>query len=982
LRTTFIPSHTKPLNAAKRRRNMEECMVKTLKVSKAIAFLLVLPLVFSFLSFSFSCAQAGNQFQASIWVDGGCGSSHSEGDPITIHFMIEAVSSHDYSSNARISIIDHYPNNAGSQYLIRDETCTINAICHYNSTVNCDFGGEGIEMLELIAEIYTSTGTITVGDTCSFYVHCSEDNTPPDISVVELVQPVNTVLSTRVPTFTWKILLTHYQEVASWTLEVASDIQMQQNRKTVTGLTNLSTIISGNYASVSYTLPTAHALTNGTWYWHVSAADAAHNDSAFTLVKSFVVNAREESPVKVTLVSPPNRFENTPSRPTFSWLQVQGATLYRLQVDNNSNFSSLEINQDSIATTSYMAPSDMEPGTYYWRVISNAANAEWSDTWSFTISEEIPKQVVLSSPSSGAQDMPITPLFQWQSLEGATSYTLEVSTSTSFTSLVVYKPGLTATRWGTASDWEANNPSQLEDGMYYWRVSSNLAGSTSAIWNFTVKKFRGGEIGITVHVSDLNGDPLAGAAIELTREGELAGTGSTDALGRATISGLESGTYTIEVRSTGYNTYTERVILSSDITKDITLYRGAVIHGYVYYDNTQNSAPNVAVRVYESQTQLQVVSDITDTNGYFIMDNIADNRVYYIVVGTYEDQKKQGIIAVDSPTTANALTILIKTEGEVIGVVQDEAGTPLPGAKVTVRDGEDQFVNSMSTNNIGSFTFKVTPGQYYVEVTVSNYEDYKGDVFTVEYKEIEDLGLITLNSQMGTLVVTVQNGGGPLDATVTVKDAAGRIINTITVTGGEGSGEISAGTYSLEANADKHQPQLVTGITIESGTTVFQDFILTPTSGSIEIYIIDTDGMPIFEAEIFLDGQSAGITNPIGELAISDVSPGNHNIYIVKENFRDYQEIWRVNPGETLKRNVTLEKSTNWLYILLVVLAVGAVIVALKFANPRFTVFTKGRTVAFCPYCGNKIRKNWSTCLYCGANLDKTRIYDDDTRIY
>ncbi|MBU7033152.1 MAG: carboxypeptidase regulatory-like domain-containing protein [Theionarchaea archaeon] len=772
-------------------------------------------------------------------------------------------------------------------------------------------------------------------------INFSIDNTPPSISVVELVQPVDTTLSTRIPTFTWKIPLTNYQEVANWTLEYASDIQLQQNRKTISGLTNLSTIISGSNASISYTLPTSQALVNGTWYWHVSASDAAGNNSAFTAVKSFVVNAGEEPPSKVQLVSPPNAFENTPVRPTFSWLQVTGASSYQLQVDNNSTFASPEIDQSGIITTSYMAPSDLTPAKYYWRVISNAPNAQWSDTWSFTISGEEVAQVILTSPTSGAQDMPSKPLFQWQALEGATSYTLEVATNTTFTSLVVNKSGLTATSWGTAADWESNDPSELGEGTYYWRVSSSIANSTSAVWNFTVPSAQqpGGAVTLTLNVSNLNGDAISGAGITLRKDGDTVATATCDAQGKAVIENLESGTYSMEVSAAGYSAYAESLNLSSNTTKNVTLYRGAVIHGYIYYDNTQNPASNVAVRVYESQTELQVVSDITDTSGYFVVDNISGDKSYYIVVENYEDQKKQGIVPVEAPTTVNAITIIIKTEGEIIGVIQDETGSPLPGAKVTLRDGNGQFVNSTSSNNIGSFTFKVTPGKYYVEVTLFNYDDYTGDIFTVEYKEVEDLGLITLTSKTGSLALTVQDVDGTmLNATVTVTDELGNLIDTISVIAGTASADLIIGTYTLEADAEGYKSQLATNVVIQSGTTASQAFVLSPAPGSIKVYISDFEGLPLADAEVYLDGESAGMTDETGSLTITDVTAEDHEISVVKEGYADYKEIQTVNPEETLILELTMEETG-----LPITIIVPVVIVAVIAGGAFF--FLRGRGV-------------------------------------
>lgn len=768
-------------------------------------------------------------------------------------------------------------------------------------------------------------------------IYFSVDNTPPDIGSVELVQPVNTTLQTRIPTFTWRIPLTQYQDVTSWTLEYASDTQLQQNRRTISGLSNLSTIISGDKASISYTLTSSQALTNGTWYWHLSATDAAGNISAFTTVASFVVDAGEEEAVTVSLISPPNGFENTPKRPTFSWLPAEGATTYHLQVSANSAFTNLQIDQENIATTSYMAVSDLDPGTYYWRVNSNAPNTQWSDVWSFSISgeEEPPEQVVLTSPSSGTQNVSSTPTFNWQSVEGASSYTLEVATSTSFNTTVVNK-SVTTTQWGTASDWEGNTPSELDPGTYYWRVSAtNVPDSMSAIWNFTVPEPEDeGEISLTVVLSNINDDPVSGASVTLTQGTATAAQTTTDATGRAVINELESGTYTLEITAEGYNSHTESVNLSSSTTKNITLYRGAVVHGYVYYDNTQNPAANVAVRVYESETQVQVVSDITDTNGYFIMDDIPQDQTYYIIVESYEDQKKQGIIPVGEPTTANALTIIVKTEGEIIGVVQDVEGSPLPGAKVTLRDSQGQFVNSTSTSNIGSFNFKVTPGKYYIEVTLSGYEDITGDIFTVEYKEVEDVGLVTLQSKTGTLVVNVQGEGGqPLEATVTITDEAGNVVDTLSVSGGTASADIEVGTYSLQADADGYTPQTVSDITIESGTTVSQDFMLSLALGSIKVVVTDAEGSPIPDTQVFVDGESVGTTDENGELIAPDVSPEDHEISVSKEGYADYKEIQTVNPEETLVLDLTLEEKgfpMRYAAIILIAVVAGVVYFLLK----------------------------------------------------
>lgn len=697
--------------------------------------------------------------------------------------------------------------------------------------------------------------------------------------LVELVQPVDTTLSTNIPTFTWKISMIDYKNVANWTLEYTSNIQMQQNKHVITGLTNLSTRISDNYFFCSYTLSSARSLDNGKWYWHVIARDITGNIYTSSPVRSFVVIA--EIPVKVSLAYPPNGLSDAPVRPTFSWIEAQGATSYWLQVDNSSNFSSPEIDQDNIATTSYVASSDLEPQGYYWRVNSNAPNTQWSETWFFIIPKYTPQQVALISPSNGAKDMPPSLLFKWQPLEGANSYTLEISTSASFASLVVKKTGLVITSWGTASDWESNNPSELEDGTYYWRVSSNLPDSTSAIWNFTVKRQSTGEkISLTVIVSNIHGEPLSGATITLKEDGSEVATKKTDASGQAVIVDLESGIYTMEVTAEGYRPRSVPLDLSKDTTKDtttkkedITLYRRGVIHGYVYYDNSLNPAPNVKVHIYETQTQQPVALGFTNVSGYFIVDNIDMNKIYSIVVEDYESQKKEDITPVNLPDTTNSLTIIIESREEVVGMVQDEEGNPLEGAIVTLKNAQGQSVNSTSTGSFGSFLFRVSPGEYYIEVTLPGYEKYIGKLFIVQQNKVEDRDPITLVSETGILEVYLKDEKGtPIEGFVTIEDVNGEFITSVFTENGVASTSLLMGNYNIIGNATNHI-QTKTSVTIIARKKTTETMLLKKVQ---PIDIRDSESL-ISQIIAFVERNLIWIVFVVSIIAIFKLADGDEN---------------------------------------------------------------------------------------------------------
>ncbi|MBU7027953.1 MAG: hypothetical protein HXS48_13540 [Theionarchaea archaeon] len=58
--------------------------------------------------------------------------------------------------------------------------------------------------------------------------------------------------------------------------------------------------------------------------------------------------------------------------------------------------------------------------------------------------------------------------------------------------------------------------------------------------------------------------------------------------------------------------------------------------------------------------------------------------------------------------------------------------------------------------------------------------------------------------------------------------------------------------------AERYQAQAVTNISVKSGTIVSQDFVLISAPGSVKILVTNTEGVPISDAEVFLDSESVG----------------------------------------------------------------------------------------------------------------------------
>ncbi len=158
-----------------------------------------------------------------------------------------------------------------------------------------------------------------------------------------------------------------------------------------------------------------------------------------------------------------------------------------IEFGNSSGFTTPSFSRGSTTASSYQATTSdpfVAGSTYYWRV--RAANGTATPTVSgerrFTIAGttgSAPGAVTLGTPAAGGVASSLTPTFSWSAASGATSYKLEVSTSSSFASTVVNT---------TSSITSYTHTSSLSPSTsYIWRVTAlNAQGSTpSAEQRFT-----------------------------------------------------------------------------------------------------------------------------------------------------------------------------------------------------------------------------------------------------------------------------------------------------------------------------------------------------------------------------------------------------------------------------------------------------------------------------------------------------------------
>jgi putative cofactor-binding repeat protein len=110
------------------------------------------------------------------------------------------------------------------------------------------------------------------------------------------------------------------------------------------------------------------------------------NQDPYPLVCPPVAEGDPVVPAPPELASPAENSTTTSTAVELSWVAVEGATEYRVQVSRYASFFQPVVNTCRLAGTSYRAD-DLELGTTYsWRVLAltDGCHGPWSEVWTFT----------------------------------------------------------------------------------------------------------------------------------------------------------------------------------------------------------------------------------------------------------------------------------------------------------------------------------------------------------------------------------------------------------------------------------------------------------------------------------------------------------------------------------------------------------------------------------------------------------------------
>jgi hypothetical protein len=192
----------------------------------------------------------------------------------------------------------------------------------------------------------------------------------------------------------------------------------------------------------------------------------------------------------VALESPANAsgLDNT-TRVSFDWEDLNADTVvqYQIWVNEEDDFPAATDEQvgtvvppsDLVADNAVTWRAALAGTSYNWKVrvaLGQPYLSRWSEAWSFTTQLGQVAAPIQVSPAPGAQDIIISPTFDWLAVGGANSYEIQIAPNDMFLASEFITSGTSnANAWAIDVTLDYDTP-------YYWRVRGLKDGAPVGDW--------------------------------------------------------------------------------------------------------------------------------------------------------------------------------------------------------------------------------------------------------------------------------------------------------------------------------------------------------------------------------------------------------------------------------------------------------------------------------------------------------------------
>jgi transcriptional regulator CtsR len=338
---------------------------------------------------------------------------------------------------------------------------------------------------------------------------------------------------------------------------------------------------------------------NTTYYWRVNARNSFGSTSSWSISRYF----------KTAVGPPPNAPSDLIATP------ISSSQINLSWQDNSSDETGFKIERKTgsgsysqIATvgagvTSYSNTLLSAGTTYYYRVraYSAAGDSAYSNEASATTLPPPPSAPTLKSPASASTVPSLMPRLEWNASSGAISYGVQVSTTSSFTNLLVNETGITDLYYDIAAgilNWNTT---------YYWRVNAKDSFDSTSSWSSS--RYFKTAVGPPPNApSNLVATPISSSRIDLSWQDN-----SSDEAGfkieRKTGSGSYSQIATVGVGVTSYS----NTLLSAGTTYyyRVRAYKGTLNSDYCEEASATTLPPPPPAPTLKSPASASTVPSLT-----------------------------------------------------------------------------------------------------------------------------------------------------------------------------------------------------------------------------------------------------------------------------------------------------------------------------------------------------------------------------------
>ena len=178
-------------------------------------------------------------------------------------------------------------------------------------------------------------------------------------------------------------------------------------------------------------------------------------------------------------ISPSDNTIINDNTPTFRWSMAIDSAKYEFWLDNNFDFNSPEISENTTEVTfTPVAAEALPDGTYNWRVrgYDNDNNpTDWSPVSTFVLSTVPPAAPLLVSPENGSIENNLTQIFTWTRPEPNVTYWIQIDNEPGFSQPYVNENS-------TVTD-NSYTYTFSKNGTYYWRVLARDVAHNLSDWS-------------------------------------------------------------------------------------------------------------------------------------------------------------------------------------------------------------------------------------------------------------------------------------------------------------------------------------------------------------------------------------------------------------------------------------------------------------------------------------------------------------------